>query len=301
MIFRTLGLLLLVITTASAEVVYLENTTRIPVPGRGPESIALDSMGFIYSGLSNGSIIRITPSSYEVEVIAHSKGVPLGIEFNSNGKLFVADANLGLLAVEKKGVRVLTNQSEGEKFRLTDDLAISKTGTIFFTDASNKYNVKQVMMEFRDQKPRGRLLAYSNAGSTFTLKDNLSFANGVALSPDETFLLICETKSREISRLWLSGPNQGKLEKVTEINGYPDNITIDSSGNYWVSVIHPNRNSELVGFRLSSDLEVMNEVRLPEGERIRGATSLLHKEGLIYIGSNVEKFITVAGIPKRWQ
>ena len=58
----------------------------------------------------------------------------------------------------------------------------------------------------------GRLLAYSPATQkTTVLTKGLWFANGVALSADESFLAVVETPSVRVTRYWLKGPKVGNI------------------------------------------------------------------------------------------
>ena len=53
----------------------------------------------------------------------------------------------------------------------------------------------------------GRLLSYNpKSKKTHVLADGFFYANGVALSPDESFVLVVETLSVTIHKYWLKGP-----------------------------------------------------------------------------------------------
>jgi sugar lactone lactonase YvrE len=68
----------------------------------------------------------------------------------------------------------------------------------------------------------------------------LNFANGVAVSHDQTYVLITETGSYRIIRYWIAGPNRGKSEPIIEnLPGFPDNISTGLEGRFWVALISP--------------------------------------------------------------
>jgi len=53
----------------------------------------------------------------------------------------------------------------------------------------------------------GMLLEWDPAtGETTCLIDGLWFANGVALSPDEDYLLVVDTGMLQVLKLWRKGP-----------------------------------------------------------------------------------------------
>jgi sugar lactone lactonase YvrE len=93
-----------------------------------------------------------------------------------------------------KAVELLTDAAEGLKFALTDGVDVAADGTVYFTDASYKYNLQNHMTDILEARPHGRLLSFDPAtGHTAVLARDLYFANGVAISPDKRSLVFCET------------------------------------------------------------------------------------------------------------
>lgn len=83
----------------------------------------------------------------------------------------------------------------------------------------------------------GSLLKYDIKSKEVTVVlNNLTFPNGVALSKDGSFLLVAETTTCRILRLWLKTPKAGKLEVFADLPGYPDNIKINEKGEFWVGM-----------------------------------------------------------------
>lgn len=99
------------------------------------------------------------------------------------------------MSISKDGVvKLLTDEAEGLKFKLTDGVDIATDGMIYFTDASYKYRFKEFIYDVLEGKPHGRLMSYNpTTEETKVLLRDLYFANGVALSPDQTSLIFCET------------------------------------------------------------------------------------------------------------
>src|SRR5262249_22232440 len=80
----------------------------------GPEDVAFDARGHLYTGLRDGRILRAPLDGSAPEVFANTQGRPLGIAFDQAGDLIVADAERGLLSVTRDGsVRVLATEAEG--------------------------------------------------------------------------------------------------------------------------------------------------------------------------------------------
>ncbi|MEG9861736.1 MAG: SMP-30/gluconolactonase/LRE family protein [Parvularculales bacterium] len=208
--------------------------------GNGPEGIAFDGAGRIYSGLGDGSIIRVDGS--DITTLANTGGRPLGVEFDADGQLIIADSEKGLLSMAPDGsLATLVDTYEGEKMIFVDDLAIAGDGKIYFSDATTRYHYGEEILEAFERRPTGRLFVYDpKDGSTRLLLDGLHFANGVALGPDDIFVLVNETFGHRIMRFWLNGPRAGKSDVFAEnLPGFLDNITEAPGGGYWLAVVAP--------------------------------------------------------------
>ena len=69
--------------------------------GHGPESIAIDSNGSIYTGVSDGRILSFKEPLSGPEVFANTGGHPLGLQFDNSENLLVADATLDFFQFQK--------------------------------------------------------------------------------------------------------------------------------------------------------------------------------------------------------
>ncbi|XP_043700391.1 protein STRICTOSIDINE SYNTHASE-LIKE 6-like [Telopea speciosissima] len=218
----------------------------------GPEDLAYDSeTGHIYTGCSDGWIKRLhvadsaeeketAKTQVEVENWAFTGGRPLGLAFGPDKQLIVADAYKGLLRVSRDGaaVELLTDEVEGLKFKLTDGVDVGRDGVIYFTDASYKYGMEEHNEEVLEGSPYGRLMSYDpSINETRVLVRHLYFANGVALSPDQDFLIFCETIVRRCSKYHIQGEKRGTMETfIDNLPGFPDNIRYDGEGCFWIAL-----------------------------------------------------------------
>jgi sugar lactone lactonase YvrE len=216
--------------------------------GRGPEDVAVDSEGRIYGGLHDGRIIRMSADGAVQETFTTIEGGrPLGLHFDAHGNLIVADAWKGLLSVDPVGaVTVLTTEHGGRPFLFTDDLDIASDGKIYFSDASDTYNQPDYMLDLIEGRPHGRLLVFDPAtGQTDLLLDDLYFANGIALSAGEDFVLVNETGRYRVQRYWLKGERAGEHDIfIDNLPGFPDGISSNRNGTFWLALPSP-RNPDL--------------------------------------------------------
>lgn len=218
--------------------------TGTPSPGAGfaPEDVALDAEGRIYSGLDDGRIMRLQADGTRPEVFSNTHGRPLGLAFDPSGNLIVADAIKGLLSIARDGsLTMLTTTADGVPFGCTNDLDVAADGTIYFTDASSKFPLTNFTADLLEHRGNGRFFAYDpKTKTTRTLLRDLSFANGVAVSPDQSFALVVETGAYRIHRVWLSGAKQGQSDVfVDNLPGFPDGISSNGKDKFWLALVTP--------------------------------------------------------------
>jgi len=227
---------------------YQQNSLLSPVErlslgeGFAPEDVAIDAEHRIYAGMDDGRIVRVQADGSRHEVFANTRGRPLGLIFDSNGNLIVADAIRGLLSIAKDGTAsVLSTEADGVPFKCTNDLDVGADGTVYFTDASSKFPLTNYKADLLEHRGNGRLLAYDpKTKATRTLLKDLSFANGVAVSPDGSFVLAVETAEYRIHRVWLSGPKAGQTEIfIDNLPGFPDGISSNRRDKFWLALVTP--------------------------------------------------------------
>ncbi len=237
----------------------------------GPEDIALDADGRIYAATNEGFIVRLENSHAKSEKWVNTGGRPLGIDFDGNGNLIVADGYIGLLSIAPDGkITELVNSVDGVPLGFTDDVDVAADGKIYFSDASVKFKAKTYgtmaasLLDLMEHGGHGRLIVYDPAsGKASTLITGLNFANGVAVSPDQSYVLVNETGNYRVLRYWITGPRKGAWEPLIEsLPAFPDNISAGFDGRFWVALVSP-RNPLLDGLAGKPFIRKMIQ-RLPE-------------------------------------
>jgi sugar lactone lactonase YvrE len=221
----------------------LAHTDRLSLgDGRSPEDVAIDSDGRIYGGFDDGRIIQLQPDGTQPRAFANTQGRPLGLAFDPTGNLIVADAIKGLLSIDKSGtIKVLVTEADGARFGCLNDLDVAVDGTIYFTEASRKFPMSQFANDILEHQPNGRFLAYDpNTQKSRTIVDGIYFANGVAVSPDQSFVLVNETGLYRVLKVWLTGPKQGQRDVfIDNLPGFPDGISSNGKGKFWLALVTP--------------------------------------------------------------
>ena len=215
----------------------------------GPEDVVLDQQGRIYATTGEGFIVRLKPDGTDPENWVHTKGRPLGLAYDRRGNnLIVADAHRGLLSVAPDGsITELATVADGIPIRFADDVDVAADGKIYFSDASIKFSAKDYgtmgasLLDIMEHGGHGRLLVWEpETRKARTLLKGLNFANGVAVSHDQNYVLVNETGSYRIIRYWIQGPQKGTSEPLVEaLPAFPDNVTTGPDGRYWVALVSP--------------------------------------------------------------
>lgn len=283
--------------------------------GHGPETVIVDGEGRIYGGTKDGRIVRMKRDGSGLETFADTGGRPLGLAWDAQGQLIVADAKKGLLSISRDGViTTLATEAGGVAFRFADDVDVAKDGRIYFSDASSRFGYGDHMLDLLEGRPNGRLLRYDpKSRAVEVLLGELYFANGVALGEDDSFVLVNETGVRRVTRLWLSGAHAGEHDVFADaLPGYPDGISRGTGGRFWVAIFAPrNPGGERMaphpfmkkmvarlprflwpapkrfGMVLVLDAEghIADSLQDPSGEHLWNVTGAEEHDGFLYLGT----------------
>jgi sugar lactone lactonase YvrE len=292
----------------------------------GAEDWAFDAAGHAYAGLDDGRVVRVDGDT--VTDVATTGGRVYGLEFGRDGLLYGCDGVRGLLRIDVTTgeVKVLVDRVEGFPFHFANDLEIASDGVVYFTDSSAVWRHTQFTEDILDQRPSGRVLRFDpRNGETLVLARELSFANGLALSADETQLLVAETGRYRLWRLWLTGDKKNLKEVVLEnLPGFPDNLARTPRGTYWVALsstrkrlldaIHPYPllkdavaslpawlRPEPVrwGFvvEIDADARPIRSLQDPSGDVVPGVTSVHERDGSLWLGSLHDDGVVRVAVP----
>ena len=204
------------------------------------EDVDVDSQGGIYGASEDGKIYQFDGN--QRSTLVETQGRPLGLHFDSLGNLITADTEKGLLSIAPNGkLDTLSSNYKGYYYQFTDDLDIAPNGNIYFTDASNRFSIWDYKYDLLEHRPNGSFYEYNpSTKKTTLLLDELYFANGVAVSENGDYVLVCETGAYSVLKYWIDGPLKGTKETFIEnLPGFPDGISRGSKGIYWIGFTSP--------------------------------------------------------------
>ncbi|EOA24228.1 hypothetical protein CARUB_v10017465mg [Capsella rubella] len=229
----------------------------IPTPVVGPESIEFDPQGEgPYAAMVDGRILKWRGDDLGWVEFAYTSphrgncsrndvvpscGRPLGLTFEKKtGDLYICDGYLGLMKVGPKGglAELLVDEVEGRKIMFANQGDMDEEEDAFyFNDSSDKYHFRDVFMEGVSGDPSGRVIRYDKkTKEAKVVMDNLRCNNGLALNKDRSFLITCESATSLVHRYWIKGPKAGTRDIFTKVPGYPDNIRMTPTGDFWIGI-----------------------------------------------------------------
>lgn len=223
-------------------------------PYEGPEHVEFGPDGRLYTGTLSGEILRMEADGSGLAVLANTRGRPLGLAFDASGRLLVADALRGLLAVQPDGtVSVLVDRFEDRPILYADAVVVAPDGRVYFTDASQRSSPAErgtfdaALLDVLEHSCTGRVLTIDPAsGVTELLIGGLCFPNGLALSGDARRLFVAETGEYRIWKIDVSargldaGANDPRAQVLlSNLPGFPDNLSRGDAGRIWVGLTKP--------------------------------------------------------------
>ncbi|MGH3441442.1 MAG: hypothetical protein ACRDUY_05250 [Nitriliruptorales bacterium] len=106
--------------------------------GHGPEDVAIDADGSVYTGLDDGRILRFPPDGGPPAAVADVGGRPLGLEVDAEGRLVCDSRDGRLLRVDpvSGATETLVEEVEGRHLAFVNNATIAADGRICFSEST---------------------------------------------------------------------------------------------------------------------------------------------------------------------
>ncbi len=213
----------------------------------GPETIVIGRDHKLYTGVIGGKLLRFNADLSGVEAFANTGGRVLGLAFDTTGRLLVADAQKGLLAINPDGTyQTLIDGTGGPgSVGFINSLVVASNGNVYVSVATTRFpparfGQNSVLFDLLEHGNTGQVLEYDpTTGARRVVARGFHFSNGVELSQDEQFLFVAETAGY---RIWKIAVKADQIDidhspqatvLLDNLPGYPDNITRGLDGRIW--------------------------------------------------------------------
>lgn len=219
--------------------------TEVPTPNpgmkflEGPQWRRAEG-DWVFTNIPAGIIYRYAPGGQVTPLVTPS-GMANGLAVDGTGALLAAEhGGRRISRVNGTTLTPVAERFENKLFNSPNDVIVAADGTIYFTDASSHFGLGEYKMAVLEHAGDARLLSFKD-GKVELIAGGLDFANGVALGPDDAYLVVTETSSYRIRRYWLTGEKKGQSEIFAEnLPAFPDNITWSPSRKiFWVGCGSP--------------------------------------------------------------
>ncbi|MGQ9730208.1 MAG: SMP-30/gluconolactonase/LRE family protein [Candidatus Zipacnadales bacterium] len=196
------------------------------------EGPIFDAAGNLYfvNYLRHGTIGVKTPDG-TVRVLCETGGRVNGLKVDAEGYLIGADyESKRVLRISPDGaeVKVYADSCGGKPFRGLNDVCLDQQGYIYVSQCEGATK----------QTPVGAVYRISPDGSeVIMVAEGIAYANGLAVSPDQTRLFVAESATNSIIAFDLQPDGRGANRQV--IHEFPDEtvdgLMFDEFGRLWVA------------------------------------------------------------------
>jgi gluconolactonase len=190
----------------------------------------------------------LKPSGYTGPLAYSRESGSNGLVLDAKGRLISCehgDRRLSLLG-PGGGKRTLTDNFEGKRYNSPNDACVDRAGNIFFTDPPYGLPKGPADQDTREI-PWNGVYRLSTEGKVTLLTKDMTFPNGIALSPDEKTLYVAQSDSK--AALWMAYPlnpdgtvGKGRvfadataMAQSGKHRGSPDGLKVDPQGNVWAT------------------------------------------------------------------
>lgn len=191
------------------------------------EGPAVDQNGNVFfADVPKNRIYKVDAATGKASLFRENTGGASGLMVGRDGRLYaVQNGKKRVVAYEPDGHQTVLAESVG-----SNDLAVSRSGEVYFTDPSTK-----------------RVWLIDTQGKLRAVNDSLQFPNGIRLSADERMLFVADSATRWVwsfrvqpdgslasgepfYRLELPLAGYGKL-----VNSWADGMTFDTDGHLYIA------------------------------------------------------------------
>jgi gluconolactonase len=192
-----------------------------------------------------GVRIYLKPSGYTGKTPRGGEPGSNGLTMDPKGRLVLCqhgDRRVALLN-DDKTFATIVDRFEGKRFNSPNDVIFASNGDMYFTDPP--YGLLKLNDDPQKELPFNGVYRVSKDGALSLLTKEMTFPNGLALSPDEKTLYVANSDAKRA--VWMAFPlkengtlGAGKVffdatRWVGSKKGLPDGMKVDRDGNLFAT------------------------------------------------------------------
>jgi len=192
-----------------------------------------------------GISVFLKPSGYSGSTARGDEPGSNGLTVDSQGRLVLCQhGDRRVARLEKDRTQTtLADKYLGKRLNSPNDLVYKSNGDLYFTDPP--YGLKGENQDPKKELPYNGVYRLSKNGELTLLTSELTYPNGIALSPDEQTLYVAVSDPKQA--IWMAYDVQpdgtianGRVffdatSRVKEGNGVPDGMKVDKAGNIFAT------------------------------------------------------------------
>ncbi|WP_391090141.1 SMP-30/gluconolactonase/LRE family protein [Vibrio sp. NH-UV-68] len=194
---------------------------------------------FLFSDIPNNKTY-----SYDLKgtlsIFDENSGYANGLDFDSKGNLWAARHDRKLSYVQENGEKVIAAATyNGKRLNSPNDLTVKSDDSIWFTDPPFGIQGYGPQNAEEEQPVRG-IYRYLDGDFQMVYGD-LKLPNGIAFSPDESFLYVADTSDGWVYRFKVKGQTLSDKTQFAKVNPpsasepMADGVEVDHKGNVYVA------------------------------------------------------------------
>ena len=236
--------------------------TRLRKVGVGlqrPEDVVVGTDGRVWASDQASACAEILPDG-TLRRVGKAGGAPNGINMDTRGRIVIANFGLGTaptgplqrLDPATGAVEVLSDAIDGTPLVASNYPILDRAGNVWCSHSTHdRARSEQGLAD-------GFVYRVRPDGRAEVMASGFTFANGLALDPDESYLYVCQTMGRNVVRLPIRADGSlGPAEAYGPLLGEPafpgatpaqraqfgatDGCGFDQEGNLWVPLVLANK------------------------------------------------------------
>ena len=179
-----------------------------------------------------------------VQLLRERNGAANGQTFGADGRIIFCEQNgrrVSRMARDGTGVEMLVETWSGQRLNSPNDVVCRSDGLVYFTDPP--YGVPPAQRALHFQGVYALDLARGGPQALRLLVDDFEKPNGLAFSPDESTLYICDTARYHIRAFRVNPTGELEVESGRTFArmdpaqpGGPDGVKVDREGRVYAAV-----------------------------------------------------------------